>query len=150
MARGVNKVILLGRLGKDPEVRYTQGGSAVTSFSIATSEAWKDKATGEKQERVEWHNIVMFSRLAEIAGQYLKKGSQVYIEGKLQTRKWQDKNGIDRYTTEIIANEMQMLGGNNQQQGGYGQGGYGQGGNFNQQQPNDMPDFDQIGDDIPF
>ena len=145
MARGVNKVILLGRLGKDPEVRYTQGGSAVTSFSIATSEAWKDKATGEKQEKTEWHNIVMFSRLAEIAGQYLKKGSQVYIEGKLQTRKWTDKNGIDRYTTEIIANEMQMLGGNNQQQGGYGQGG-----NFNQQQPNDMPDFDQIGDDIPF
>ena len=141
----VNKVVLLGNLGQDPTIRYTAGGAAVTSFSIATSESWKDKSTGERQERTEWHNIVMFNRLAEIAGQYLKKGSQIYVEGRLQTRKWQDKNGIDRYTTEIIANEMQMLGGNNQQSGGYGQGG-----NFNQQQPN-MPDFDQMNDeDFPF
>lgn len=144
MARGINKAIILGNLGQDPTIRYTSSGAAVTSFSIATSETWKDKNTGEPQERVDWHNVVFFGKLAEIAGQYLKKGSKIYIEGKLQTRKWTDKNGIDRYTTEIIANEMQMLGGNNQQSGGQ------QGGNFNEQQPNNMPDFDQIGDDIPF
>jgi len=110
MARGVNKVILVGNLGKDPEVRYMPSGSAACNFTIATSESWKDKQTGEKQERTEWHNVSMFGRLAEIAGEYLKKGSQVYVEGSLRTRKWQDKNGNDRYTTEVIANEMQMLG----------------------------------------
>lgn len=111
MARGINKVILVGNLGKDPETRYMPNGKAVTNFSIATSESWKDKQTGEQKEKTEWHNIVMFDRLAEIAAEYLKKGSQVYVEGKLQTRKWQDKEGRDRYTTEINANEMQMLGG---------------------------------------
>lgn len=107
---GINKVILVGRLGKDPETKYMPSGDAVTSFSIATSENWKDKQTGEKREKTEWHNIVAFRRLGEICGEYLRKGSQVYIEGKLQTRKWQDKNGNDRYTTEIVANDMQMLG----------------------------------------
>ena len=111
MARGVNKVILVGNLGKDPDVRYTPGGAAVANVTIATNESWKDKNTGEMQERTEWHNVVFFSRLAEIVGEYLKKGSQVYVEGRLQTRKWQDKSGNDRYTTEIVANEMQMLGG---------------------------------------
>jgi len=111
MARGINKVILVGHLGRDPEVRYAPSGQAIANVTIATSEQWKDKNTGEKQERTEWHRVVFFSRLAEIAGEYLKKGSQVYIEGRLQTRKWQDKDGNDRYTTEIVANEMQMLGG---------------------------------------
>jgi single-strand DNA-binding protein len=110
MARGVNKVILVGNLGKDPEVRYMPNGNAVANITLATSESWKDKQTGEQQEKTEWHRIVMFRRLGEIAGEYLKKGSQVYIEGKLQTRKWQDNSGNDRYTTEIVANEMQMLG----------------------------------------
>lgn len=111
MARGVNKVILVGTCGKDPETRYMPSGGAVTSVSVATNESWKDKQTGEKQERTEWHNITFFGRLAEIAGEYLKKGSQVYIEGSLRTEKWQDKQGQDRYTTKVIANEMQMLGG---------------------------------------
>ena len=111
MARGINKVILVGNLGQDPEVRYLPSGGAVTNVSLATAESWKDKQTGQPQERTEWHRIVFFNRLAEIAGEYLKKGSQVYIEGKLQTRKWQDQSGQDRYTTEIVANEMQMLGG---------------------------------------
>ncbi len=111
MARGVNKVILVGNLGKDPEVKYTAGGTAVCNFSIATSESWKDKTTGEKQERTEWHSIVCWSGLAEIAGEYLRKGSQVYVEGKLQTRKWEDKEGNTRYTTEIVIHDMQMLGG---------------------------------------
>ncbi len=110
MARGVNKVILIGNLGRDPEVRYAPNGQAVANVTIATSESWKDKNTGEKQERTEWHRIVFFGRLAEIAGEYLKKGSQIYVEGRLQTRKWQDKDGHDRYTTEIVANDMQMLG----------------------------------------
>ncbi len=105
----VNKVILVGRLGKDPETRYMTNGEAVTNATLATSENWKDK-NGEKQERTEWHNLVFYRRLAEIAGEYLKKGAQIYVEGKLQTRKWQDKEGKDRYTTEIIVNEMQMLG----------------------------------------
>jgi len=110
MARGVNKVILIGNLGRDPEVRYMPSGSAVTNVTIATTDSWKDKQTGDKQERTEWHNVVFFNRLAEIAGEYLKKGSKVYVEGSLRTRKWQDKNtGADRYTTEIVANEMQML-----------------------------------------
>ena len=111
MARGVNKVILVGNLGKDPEVRYMPNGNAVANITLATTESWKDKQSGEQQEKTEWHRIVMFRRLGEIAGEYLKKGSQVYIEGKLQTRKWQDNSGNDRYTTEIVANEMQMLGG---------------------------------------
>lgn len=109
MARGVNKVIIVGNLGNDPEVRYTPSGSAVANISVATSEGWRDKQSGELQERTEWHRIVMFNRLAEIAGEYLKKGSKVYIEGALRTRKWTDKNGLDRYTTEIVAGEMQML-----------------------------------------
>ncbi len=109
MARGINKVILIGNLGNDPETRYTQSGAAVTNISLATSESWKDKQTGQQQERTEWHRIVFFSRLAEIAGEYLRKGSKVYIEGSLRTRKWQDQSGQDRYTTEIVANEMQML-----------------------------------------
>ena len=110
MARGVNKVILVGNLGKDPETRYMPSGSAVTNLTLATSESWKDKQSGDQQERTEWHKIAMFGRLAEIAAEYLRKGSQVYIEGKLRTRKWQDKEGKDRYTTEIVADEMQMLG----------------------------------------
>ena len=124
MARGINKVILVGNLGKDPETRYMPSGKAVTNFSIATSESWKDKQTGEQREQTEWHNIVMYDRLAEIAAEYLKKGSQVYIEGKLRTRKWQDKEGRDRYTTEINANEMQMLGGRPGGSGGGGGGDY--------------------------
>ena len=111
MARGVNKVILVGNLGKDPEVRYMPNGNAIANITLATTDSWKDKQTGEQQEKTEWHRVVMFRRLGEIAGEYLKKGSQVYIEGKLQTRKWQDNSGNDRYTTEIVANEMQMLGG---------------------------------------
>jgi len=110
MARGVNKVILVGNLGKDPETRYMPSGSAVTNLRIATTEAWKDKQTGEAQERTEWHSVAMFGRLAEIAAEYLRKGSQIYVEGKLRTRKWQDKEGKDRYTTEVVADEMQMLG----------------------------------------
>ncbi len=110
MARGINKVILVGNCGKDPETRYMPSGGAVTNISVATSEGWKDKQTGETKERTEWHNVVFFNRLAEIAGEYLKKGSQIYVEGSLRTRKWQDKEGKDRYTTEIVANEMQMLG----------------------------------------
>lgn len=109
MARGINKVILIGNLGQDPEVRYMPNGNAVANVTVATSESWKDKNTGENQERTEWHRVVFFRRLAEIVGEYCKKGSKVYIEGKLQTRKWQDQSGNDRYTTEIVANEMQML-----------------------------------------
>jgi single-strand DNA-binding protein len=111
MARGVNKVILIGNLGQDPETRTTPGGTTVTNIRIATSESWKDKTTGEMKEQTEWHGIVMWNRLGEIAAEYLKKGSKVYIEGRLQTRKWQDKQGNDRYTTEIVASEMQMLDG---------------------------------------
>jgi single-strand DNA-binding protein len=111
MARGINKVILVGNLGADPETRYMPSGGAVTNIRVATSEVWKDKTSGDQQERTEWHNVAMFGRLAEIAAEYLRKGSQVYIEGRLRTRKWQDKDGNDRWTTEIVANEMQMLGG---------------------------------------
>ena len=111
MARGINKVILVGNLGADPDTRYMPSGKAVTNIRIATSESWKDKQTGDMQERTEWHSIVMYDKLGEIAAEYLRKGSQVYIEGKLRTRKWQDKEGKDRYTTEIIADQMQMLGG---------------------------------------
>lgn len=109
MARGINKVILIGNLGQDPETRYMPSGGAVTNITLATSESWKDKQTGQQQERTEWHRVVFFNRLAEIAGEYLRKGGKVYIEGSLRTRKWQDKSGVDRYTTEIVANEMQML-----------------------------------------
>ena len=111
MARGVNKVILVGNLGQKPEMRYTQTNTAVATLSIATSESWKDKDSGEQREKTEWHRVVFFGKLAEIAEQYLDKGSQLYVEGKLQTRKWQDKEGNDRYTTEILGNEMNMLGG---------------------------------------
>jgi len=111
MARGVNKAILIGNLGNDPDMRYTASGAAVANISIATAESWRDKESGEQQERTEWHRVVAFGRLAEIIGEYLRKGSQVYIEGRIQTRKWQDKEGQDRYTTEIVANELQMLGG---------------------------------------
>ncbi len=110
-SRGVNKVILVGNLGKDPEIRYMPSGGAAANITIATSESWQDKTSGEKKDRTEWHRVVFFGKLAEIVGEYLKKGSQVYVEGSLRTNKWQDKSGNDRYTTEIIAKEMQMLGG---------------------------------------
>ena len=111
MARGVNKVTLIGNLGNDPEVRYSGNGNAVANVSLATAESWRDKDSGEQQERTEWHRVVFFGRLAEIVSEYLHKGSQIYVEGRLQTNKWQDKEGNDRYTTQIVANEMQMLGG---------------------------------------
>lgn len=120
MARGVNKVIIVGNLGQDPEVKYMPSGDAVCNLSVATTESWNDKSSGEKVEHTEWHRVVMFRRLAEIAGEYLRKGSQVYIEGKLKTRKWQDNSGNDRFTTEIEAREMQMLGGRGGTAGGAG------------------------------
>jgi single-strand DNA-binding protein len=128
MARGVNKVILVGNLGADPEMRHTGGGTAICSFNLATSESWTDKQSGEKQERTEWHRVKLFGRLAEIAGEYLKKGRQVYIEGSLRTDKYTDKQGIERYSTDIIASEMQMLGGG-------GEGGAGGGGGFQRERP---------------
>ncbi len=121
MARGINKVIIIGNLGGDPETRYMPSGGAVTNINVATSESWKDKQTGQPVERTEWHRVVFFNRLAEISGEYLRKGSKVYVEGSLRTRKWQDQSGQDRYTTEIVGNEMQMLdsrGGSAQQAGG--------------------------------
>lgn len=141
----VNKVILVGALGRDPETRYATSGDAICNFSMATSESWKDKASGEKKEKTEWHRISSFGKLAEICGEYLKKGSQVYVEGKLQTRKWQDKEGIDRYSTEIIVDRMQMLGGKPS----------------GESAPKDQPaanksgkgggsTFDEMSDDIPF
>lgn len=168
MARGINKVILIGNLGGDPEVRYMPSGNAVTNVTLATSETWKDKQTGQPQERTEWHRVVFFNRLAEIAGEYLRKGSKVYVEGSLRTRKWQDQSGQDRYTTEIVASEMQMLDGRSGDAGGYAQPdsmGYGQ-----PQQParqpqrqaapqqapqqapqsSPAPDMDPFDDDIPF
>ncbi|WP_415886115.1 single-stranded DNA-binding protein [Neptuniibacter sp. QD37_6] len=130
MARGVNKVILVGNLGGDPEVRYMPNGNAVTNVTIATSESWKDKQTGQQQERTEWHRVVFFNRLAEIAGEYMRKGGKVYVEGALRTRKWQDQSGQDRYTTEIVASEMQLLDSRGGNEGGYApqqqQGGYAQ------------------------
>jgi single-strand DNA-binding protein len=156
MARGINKVIIVGNVGGDPETRYMPSGSAVTNLTIATNESWKDKQTGEQKERTEWHRVAMFNRLAEIAAEYLRKGSQVYIEGKLRTRKWQDKSGNDRYTTEIIADEMQMLGGRGGSGGGsFGDGapsggapsGGGQQGGGNAPPQPGPDDFD---DDIPF
>lgn len=153
MARGVNKVILIGNLGRDPEVRYMPSGSAVANVTLATSDVWKDKQTGERQERTEWHNVVFFNRLAEIAGEYLKKGSKVYIEGSLRTRKWQDKNtGSDRYTTEIVANEMQML--DSRGGGGEGYGSYSGGKSQGTPQPQPREEVaagaDDFDDDIPF
>ncbi len=164
-SRGVNKVILVGNLGQDPETRYMPSGGAVTNVSVATSETWKDKQTGQPQERTEWHRVVFFNRLAEIAGEYLRKGSKVYIEGSLRTRKWQGQDGKDNYTTEIVAAEMQMLdsrGGQGQGGGSYGgpsQGDYGApsappaqnkapaAGGAGAPPASDFPDFD---DDIPF
>lgn len=131
MARGVNKVILVGNLGQDPEVRYMPNGNGVANISIATTDSWKDKNTGQMQERTEWHRVVLFGKLAEVAGEYLRKGSQVYIEGRLQTRKWTDQSGQEKYTTEIVVDmggQMQMLGGRGEQQGGGYQGGQSQGG----------------------
>jgi single-strand DNA-binding protein len=127
MARGINKVILVGNLGADPETRAMPSGTTVANLRIATSESWRDKQSGEQQERTEWHRVVLFGRLGEIAAEYLKKGSQVYIEGSLRTRKWQDKQGQERYSTEIVGNDMQMLGGRG---GGGGGGGAGGGGDF--------------------
>ncbi|HKT28488.1 single-stranded DNA-binding protein [Dyella sp.] len=126
MARGINKVILVGNLGADPEVRYTAGGTAIASLSVATSEQWTDKQSGQKQERTEWHRVKLFGRLAEIAGEYLKKGRQVYVEGSLRTDKYTDKQGVERYSTDIIASELQMLGG----MGGGEGGGMGGGGGY--------------------
>ena len=162
MARGVNKVIIVGNCGQDPETRFMPSGGAVTNLSIATSESWKDKNTGDQQERTEWHRVVFFNRLAEIAGEYVKKGSKLYVEGSLRTRKWQGQDGQDRYTTEIVASEMQMLdsrgsgqgGGNNQQGQGAApapQSAPAQGGAAAAAPaaaaPTDFGDFD---DDIPF
>jgi single-strand DNA-binding protein len=149
MARGVNKAIIVGTLGQDPEVRYTASGSAVANISVATNETWRDKSTGEAQERTEWHRIVMFGKLAEIAQQYLKKGSQAYFEGRIQTRKWQDQSGNDRYSTEIVANEMQMLGGRG---GGGGGEPMGSGGQSQQSRsaPAETAPMDDGFDDIPF
>ncbi len=162
MARGVNKVILIGNLGRDPEVRYMPSGNAVANVTLATTENWRDKQTGENEERTEWHRLVMFGRLGEIAGEYLRKGSQIYVEGKLSTRKWQDKGGQDRYTTEIVVNDMQMLGGKG---GGGGSASYDEeprGARPQQQRPSRQPepaparqggpapDADDFDDDIPF
>jgi single-strand DNA-binding protein len=155
MARGINKVIIIGNVGGDPETRYMPSGSAVTNLTVATNESWKDKQTGEQKERTEWHRVAMFNRLAEIAAEYLRKGSQVYIEGKLRTRKWQDKSGNDRYTTEIIADEMQMLGGRGGSGGGGGNFGGGskggsQGGSQDSGNVPPQPGPDDFDDDIPF
>jgi single-strand DNA-binding protein len=152
MARGINKVILIGHLGADPETRAMPSGMTVANLRLATSENWKDKQSGEQQERTEWHNVALFGRLGEIAGEYLRKGSQVYIEGRLRTRKWQDKSGVDRYTTEIVANDMQMIGGRGG--GGGGQAASAPGGGESRERPPAAEpagaateDFD---DDIPF
>jgi len=157
MARGLNKVMLIGNLGADPEMRYTAKGSAIANVNIATAESWRDRETNEQQERTEWHRVVFFDRLAEIAGEYLRKGSQVYVEGRLQTRKWQDKDGNDRYTTEIVVRDMQMLGsrsGSGSAGGGAGAGSASSGGGRPAQSGSSpayeeppMADFD---DDIPF
>ncbi|MCG7931939.1 MAG: single-stranded DNA-binding protein [Candidatus Thiodiazotropha lotti] len=151
MARGINKVILIGNVGKDPETRYMPSGGAVTNVTLATSESWKDKNSGEQQERTEWHRIVFFNRLGEIAGEYLKKGSKVYVEGSLRTRKWQGQDGQDRYTTEIVANEMQMLDGRGGAAGTTGDSGGRQGADSGQPSPQAAPHGgDDFQDDIPF
>ncbi len=145
MARGINKVILVGNLGADPDTRYMPSGGAVTNLSIATSESWKDKQTGEQKEATEWHKVVMFGRLAEISAEYLRKGRQVYIEGRIRTRKWQDKDGNDRWTTEIVANEMQMLGGRGDA------GPPARGDSYSQSSaPQRAAEPDEFDDDIPF
>ena len=145
MARGVNKVIVVGRLGQKPEMRYTQDNRAIATLGLATSEEWKDKESGEKREKTEWHRVIFFGKLAEIAEQWLDKGSQLYIEGKLQTRKWQDKEGNDKYTTEIIGSEMNMLGGRQSS---------GDGGAYDQSQPMQKPSEPSASniseEDIPF
>ena len=154
MARGINKVILVGNLGRDPETRYTPEGAAITNLALATSESWKDKQSGEMQERTEWHRVVMYGRLAEIAAEYLKKGAKVYIEGKLRTSKWQDKaTGADKYSTDIVAAEMQMLDG----KGGASNGGSSYNAPSSSQQSSraqEMPEStgsnDSFDDDIPF
>ncbi len=160
-SRGINKVILVGNLGQDPEVKYTPDGAAITTISIATSESWKDRNSGETREKTEWHRVVFFGKLAEIAGEYLRKGSQVYVEGKLQTRKWQDKSGQDRYTTEVVIDSfngvMQMLGSRNDGANA-GMGGSHSGGSNVQNnapsatQPPATPatPVDSFDDDIPF
>ncbi|WP_444922674.1 single-stranded DNA-binding protein (plasmid) [Microbulbifer sp. DLAB2-AF] len=148
MARGINKVILIGNLGNDPETKYMPSGGAVTNISLATSESWKDKQTGQQQERTEWHRVVFFNRLAEVAGEYLRKGAKVYVEGSLRTRKWQDRQtGQDRYTTEIVASDMQMLDGKGEQ-GGFPQGAIGQ--PALQQAPNQPGGENSFDDDVPF
>jgi len=157
MARGVNKVILVGNLGKDPDMKYTASGAAIANITVATSESWTDKQTNEKVEKTEWHRVVFFRRLAEVVGEYLRKGSQIYIEGRLQTRKWQDQNGQDRYTTEIVADQMQMLGSRGGDGGGRPQGGGGGGGGGFRNNPpaqnapaQSTPDNSFDDDDIPF
>jgi single-strand DNA-binding protein len=161
MARGINKVILIGHLGADPETRAMPSGLTVANLRLATTESWKDKQSGEQQERTEWHNVALFGRLGEIAAEYLRKGSQVYIEGRLRTRKWQDKEGRDRYTTEIVGNEMQMLGGRGGAGGGAGggQGGMAGGGHADARGRAEPAEstaagagatHDEFDDDIPF
>jgi single-strand DNA-binding protein len=147
MARGINKVILVGNLGQEPETRYMPSGSAVTNISVATSESWKDKESGDQVDRTEWHRVAFFNRLAEIAGEYLHKGSQVYIEGRLRTRKWQDRDGHDRYTTEIIADQMQMLG----SRGGASPGSFQKSSGSPAAQPTGAPQPEpEFDDEIPF
>jgi single-strand DNA-binding protein len=159
MARGINKVILVGNVGVDPEVRYMPNGNAVATLSVATSESWKDKVTGEKQERTEWHRVVCYNRLGEIVGEYVRKGSKLYIEGSLRTRKWQDQQGADRYTTEIIASDIQMLDGKNTNAPSYedmpqSQAGYSPVPSApvaaKQPMPAGTDPFDQLDDDVPF
>ncbi|MFM7397251.1 MAG: single-stranded DNA-binding protein [Gammaproteobacteria bacterium] len=151
MARGINKVIIVGNLGQDPDTKAMPSGMTVCNLRIATSESWKDKQSGEMKEQTEWHSVAMFGRLAEIAGEYLRKGSQVYIEGRLRTRKWQDKNGNDRYTTEIVANEMQMLGGGRGMGGeSRASGGRSSGGESDGEPVRSSTEKDDFDDDIPF
>ena len=160
MARGVNKVILVGNLGNDPDVKYTADGRAIANISLATTDSWKDKNTGEQQDRTEWHRVVFFNRLAEIVSEYLKKGAQVYVEGRLQTSKWQDQSGADRYTTEIVASEMQMLGGRSGGPADFGGAPVGGGQQPQQQRPQQQPSaaapaaaapmMGDLDDDIPF
>lgn len=151
MARGVNKVILIGNLGKDPEIRYSPNGVAVANLTIATSESWKDKQTGENVERTEWHRVIFFQRLAEIAGEYLKKGSKIYLEGRLQTRKWQDKtSGQDRYTTEIVAETMQMLDGKGAGGSSNADAPFEKATSASSQSASAAPALDSFDDDIPF
>jgi len=161
MAKGINKVILVGNLGNDPEVKYMPSGGAVTNFSLATTDSWKDKTSGERVDKTEWHRVVFFNRLAEIAGEYLKKGSQVYIEGALRTRKWQDQSGQDKYTTEIVGSEMQMLGSRSGGSGSFDQSApqqLAQPARSNPAQQQNKPsqaqpapqNFDDFDDDIPF